>query len=930
LSPRGLDWTVGAMARSRQAERGPGAAPEWDQIVATKITIPRVPPEMLRRSRLLDALDQASGRGLTLVCTPAGFGKTTLLADWARNTELPVGWLSLDQDDNDPTRFWRYVVAAMEQSGVREGLRSILDSPSGASSEGIAGAVINEIAALRQELVLVLDDYHVVESRSVHGGLAFLLDHLPAGLHVVVASRSNPPFPLARLRAQGQLAELRAADLRFTSQESEAFLREVQALDLSPGEVASLEDRTEGWAVGLQLAALSLRERPDPGAFVEAFTGTHRYVLDYLTEEVLDRQPERVRSFLLQTSILDRLTGPLCDAVTCGSDGPQMLEHLERANLFLVPMDDERRWYRFHHLFTDLLQARLHQSDPELVPELHHRAAAWSEQHGMIGEAVRHSMAAEDPAAAACLVEEHLSETIRRGEGVILDRWLSMLPEDAVRLRPKLCLAQGWMQLHIGHLDSAERLVRHAERAFEHNQASGDLELPTAGGMVAEVPAAIALLRADIAAARGDTEDSAASAQTALAQMGDEEFGPRFLARFQLACADWMAGRLEEAEPALALLLAEGRATPDPYPLISSCYALGQVQVGRGKLGAALRTNREGLRYATKGGRVSRFHAGEAHIGIAQVLYQRDELEEALQHARAGIDLCRHTVEFVLPAVALVVLARVRNAVGEPDAAREAMDEACRIRPAQGFVALWNPAPAERARLLLAQGRVEEAERWAEEKGLRDDDELPYPRERSYLVLVRILLARSEPARALRLLERLATQAKSQHRTESVIQIGALRSIAIQAAGDHPGALTALAETLSLARPEGVIRVFADEGPAMAALLRSLISARKRGRVPEASRADQEYLVRVVRAFDRGRDVRGSGTPVTGLVEPLTDREREVLGLIAVGRRNRDIAAELVVTLDTVKKHISHIFEKLGAANRTEAVARAREIGLIS
>jgi LuxR family transcriptional regulator, maltose regulon positive regulatory protein len=921
------------MAGSRQPERGPGAVLERDEVVATKVTIPRVRRAMLRRSRLLEALDEAGARELTVVCTPAGFGKTTLLTDWAHRTEMPVAWLSLDQDDNDPTRFWRHVVAAMERTGAPVGGRvlSVLDPRAGASSRGVAAALVNEVAAVPEELALVLDDYHVVDSPSIHEGLAFLLDHPPPQLHLVVVSRSDPPLPLARLRARGQLAEFRAADLRFTAEETAAFLREVGGLDLTPDEVASLGGRTEGWAVGLQLAALSLRERPNPGAFVEAFTGTHRYVLDYLTEEVLERQPERVRTFLLQTSILDRLIGPLCDAVTRESDGQQMLEHLQRANLFLVPLDDDRRWYRFHHLFTDLLRARVHQSNPELVPELHRRAASWSQQHGMIDEAIRHSMASGDPDWAARLVEEHLGETLRRGEGVILDRWLSRLPEDVVRFRPKLCLAQSWMQLHIGHLDTAERLVKQAEWAFDQEEAPGELELPSAGGMVAEVPAAIALLRADIAAAKGDTESSAASARSALAQMGEEELGPRFLARFQLACADWMAGRMEEAEPALSRLLAEGRATHDPYPVISSCYALGQVQAGRGKLEVALRTNREGLRYASKGGRLSPFHAGEAHIGIAQVLYQRDELEDALQHATAGIELCRHTVQFVLPAVGLVALAWIRNAMGHPDAAREAIDEACRMRPGQDFVALWNPAQAERARLSLAQGRVKHVARWAEEQGLKEDDELPYPRERDYLILVRLLLARAEPARALRLLERLAALAEYQHRNESAIQIGALRSLALQAAWDHRGALASLAEALSLARPEGFIRVFVDEGRPMAALLRSLMSARKRGRVPEVSRADQQHLIRVAHAFGHGgREVRSSGAHVTGLVEPLTDRELEVLRLVASGKRNREIAGELVVTVDTVKKHVSHIFEKLGAANRTEAVARARELGLVS
>jgi LuxR family transcriptional regulator, maltose regulon positive regulatory protein len=906
---------------------------ERDRIVETKITIPRIRASRLQRSRLVHALEEGIAGELTLVCTPAGFGKTTLLADWSQRTQLAVAWLSLDSQDNDPARFWRHVGAAIDRAATPVGERvlSVLDPRVGSSSEGAAAAVINELAALPDDVALVLDDYHVLESTPVHDGVSFLLDHLPSRLHVVIASRSDPPLPLARLRARGQLTELRAAELRFTAQESAALLQEVWGLDLSPEAVASLEGRTEGWAAGLHLAALSLRERPDPGAFIDAFTGTHRFVLDYLSEEVLERQPEHVRMFLLKTSSLERLSGPLCDAVTGGSNGQALLEELERGNVFLVPLDEERRWYRYHDLFADLLRARLRRSDPEELPELHRRAATWCERHGLVDEAIRHAVASDDRDWAARLVEEHVGDTLRRGEGVILDRWLSMLPEEVVRLRPTLCWAQGWMQLHLGHLDEAERLVEHAERAFQQGERSGRLELPSAGGMVAEVPAALALLRADIAAARGDTQASADGARSALAQMGPEEHGPRFFARFQLACADWMAGRLERAEPALARLLDEGRASPDPYPVISSCYALSQVQQARGKLGAALRTNREGLRYATRSGRISSYHAAEAHIGIGQVLYQRDQLEDAFQQATAGIELSRLTVEFVLPAVGLVCLGWIRNAMGEGDAAREAMDEACRIRPGQGFVALWNPAQSERARLLLAQGRLQEAERWAEEQGLKDEDDLPYPRERDYLVLVRLRLARGQSARALLLLERLAKLAESQGRTESMIQIVALRAVALQAAGDHRGALSSLAEALSLARPEGYVRVFVDEGRPMAALVRSLVNARQRGQVPARSRADQEHLTRVARAFGPRGD-RGEEAPdgrATGLIEPLTARETEVLQLIAAGRRNQDIAQELVVTIDTVKKHVTHIFEKLGAATRTEAVARGRELGLV-
>ena len=922
------------MAGSRQKAPDPGTALERDDVVATKVSIPRIRPDSLRRSRLLQALDEVSARELTLLCTPAGFGKTTLLADWARDTQMPVAWVSLDQDDNDPARFWRHVVAAMERAGAKVGERvlSVLDPRAGASSRGIAAALINEVAALPEELALVLDDYHVVASRSIHEGLAFLLDHPSPQLHVILAGRSDPPLPLARLRARDQLAELRAADLRFTAEEVAAFLGEVWGLDLPSEAVASLEARTEGWAVGLQLAALSLRERPDPGAFVEAFTGTHRYVLDYLGEEVLQRQPERVRTFLLRTSILQRLAGPLCDAVTGGSGGQAMLEDLDRANVFLMPLDEERRWYRFHHLFADLLRAQLDRAEGALVPELHGRAAAWFEQHGAIDEAIRHALASGEATRAARLVEEHLGETLRRGEGVILERWLSALPEEVVLSRSGLCLAQALIHLHVGWLESVDRLLDHAERVFVAlPEPQRHEEVPTAGGMVIEVGAAIALLRAELAEARGDADEVARHARSALAQLGEDEHGPRFLARWYLPLADWMRGQMEDAESSLAEMLAEGRAAPDPHPLMTSCWLLGRVQRGRGELGAALRTYREGLRLATAVGH-STFHAAEAHVGIAQALYERNELDDALRHVTEGIELGRQVVEFRLPAVGLVTRAWIHWAAGDAGRALDAMNEAIsRTHPSPHVASLANPIPAEQARLLLALGRLDQAALWTEERGLRDEDDPSYPWELEYLVLARVLLARSDPGPALGLLERLEALAESQGRRESLIQIRALRSLALKGVGDHRGALSSLTQALSLARPEGYLRVFADEGPAMAALLRSLLYARQRGRVKGASRAAQEFLVRVVRAFGPGRGQEEAAPNVagTGLIDPLTDREVEVLRLVAAGRKNREIAGELVVTLDTVKKHVSHIFEKLGAANRTEAVARAREVGLL-
>jgi LuxR family transcriptional regulator, maltose regulon positive regulatory protein len=920
------------MAGSRTPSPNEAAAGERDELLATKLRIPQARRDRLGRARLIERLNQGMAREVLLVCTPAGFGKTTLLADWAASARWPVAWLSLDPEDNDPARFWRYVIVALDRvcEGLAEHLLPLLTPPSVTSGQGVATALINRLQAKPDEVALVLDDYHLLQSGPIHEGMAFLLDHLPPQLHVVLTSRSDPPLHLARLRARSQLAELRTADLRFTPQEAAILLRQVWGLDLSPEAIAALEDRTEGWAVGLQLAALSLRERPDPAAFLEAFTGTHRYVLDYLSEEVLERQPDRVRTFLLQTSILERLSGPLCDAVTDRSDSQDLLEDLERANLFLIPLDAQRRWYRFHHLFSDLLRAELQRPGGGSIPELHRRAADWYQQHGLTDQAIRHASAAGDSARAARLVEEHLSVTLQRAESVLLDQWLSWLPEEVVRSRPRLCLAQAMLEWHRYRLEAVERLLQQVERAIEVRRDVKELEVPTEGGMVGDARAAIALLRAQVAGVRGDGEREAEFAQAALAYMADREHGPRFWARWLLVAADWHRGRLRQAESGFAEMLAEGRAAPDPHPLMTTCYPLGAVQRARGELGAALRTFREGLRWAAAGGRFSPLVGCEGHIGIAQVLYARNHLDDALRHATEAVRLGRQVVESFLLALGLDAMAWIHLAMGNVEAAVAAMDEAYGMLPDTAIARHIYPGGGWRARLLLALGRDGEVARWTEERGLTVDDAVDYQRERDYLVLARVLLARQEPDGALRLLERLDALAAAQGRTESLIEITALRSLATQAAGDHQGALTELAEALTLARPEGYVRVFADEGPPMAALLQSLIRARQRGRAVAASHAARDHVNRVAWAFRSPIGQPERPAPAAGeLLEPLTRRELEVLGLVAAGRPNREIADALVVTLETVKKHLSHVFDKLDAANRSEAVARARELRLI-
>jgi LuxR family transcriptional regulator, maltose regulon positive regulatory protein len=909
------------------------AGSERDVLLATKLHIPRPRPGFLARPQLTQRLADGIARELVLVCTPAGFGKTTLLADWARRGQRPVAWLSLDEADNDPVRFWRHAAAALDgaRPGVASPVAGLLQGQQSASFQAVAASLVNELASVADAVVLVLDDYHLIQAQSVHESLGFLLEHLPASLRLVVASRADPPLPLARLRARGQLAELRERDLRFTPEEAAELLRMAVGFELPEAAVAALGDRTEGWVAGLQLAALSLRGRGDITEFVEGFSGSHRYVLDYLAEEVLERQPAELVEFLLATSVLERLCGPLCAAVTGRHDSQALLEQIERANLFLVPLDEVRRWWRYHHLFADLLHARLHQERPERVPELHRAAATWSEQHGLVDNAIRHALAAGDAVWAARLIERHFDDLLRRSEDATLHRWLQALPAEVVRARPRLCLAQALWAWIGGRLEVVEPLVAEAEVAYPAvAQEPYEPSVGQATSLVANVPGAIAMVRAGLACWQGDAERATRFGQQALAHLTDADRTLGSFARWYLAVAQWLRGRLPEAEQALAGLVAEQRGAGERL-FARLCYDLGLVQRAQGRLGAALGTYQQALEASGGAARLLP-PAGMALVGLAGVLYERGELEAALERATEGVGLWRQ-VSYGLPLVAgLATLARIRQAQGDQAGAVEAIAEAERVGLSPSVVALLNPAPATRARLALARGEVAEAARWAQERGLGPDDEPSYPREGEYLVLARVLLAQHAPDRALGLLERLHHLAVVQGRMGSVIEIRALQALARHASGDEPAGLAALAQALALAAPEGYLRVFVEEGAPMATLLGRLLTTPATAQAV-AVQVPPAFLDRLLEAFEQAgqavlpRSRRAAALP--GLVAALSAREVEVLGLLAAGKSNPAIAEELVITLDTVKRHVTHILDKLGAANRTQAVTRARELGLL-
>jgi LuxR family transcriptional regulator, maltose regulon positive regulatory protein len=903
-----------------------------DSLVSTKLRPPCLRTNLVARPRLTEKLEREPERRLTLISAPAGFGKTALLGEWlggCAGGESSVAWISLDEGDNDPARFLSYLVAALRsiEEEIGEGVLSSLRAPGYSQAEALTGAFLNELADFPGELAIILDDYHLIDSHHVHGIVSFMLDRLPSNVHLVIASRIDPPMPFARLRARGQIAEINAADLSFAQEEAAAFLKDTMGLDLSAEDVAALEERTEGWIAGLQLAALSMRDRKDVPGFVRAFSGSHRDVLDFLSEEVLERQSERIRSFLLETSILERLTGELCDAVTDRDDGLEMLETLERENLFIVALDDERRWYRYHHLFADFLHGRMKHERPERVKELHLRAASWYERNGWASEAVEHALAAGEVEWAAPLIEHNAQALFQRGEGATVDQWLTALPAELVRSRPRLSLARAVWVLIGGRVDEVEPLLTDAERALATVDQPHELSVDEAARGLANVPGTVAMLRAELARQRGDVEHTIQFAQRARAYADENDRHLCFFVSWNLAVAKQMQGRLGEAEDALAELAADPYVTGQHcYFAVRAYYTLGQVQRAQGRLNAALRTCRQGLELAAEAARPVLSAAGVAHVGVAEVLHERNELDAALDHVTRGVALCRQLAYAQWLVTGLTALARIRQARGDQAGALEAIGEAERLVPNQeSLVDIIFPVAVQRARLLLAQGKVDDPARWSAERGLGVEDEPSYLRESEHLVLARVLLAQDKPDQALRLLKRLREEAQAAGGSGSEIEILTLQALALREKGEKEQAVSTLTQALALAEPEGYVRTFVDEGPQMVALLSEVLEAQQRGRLHPLVSA--HYLRKLLAALER--DASDAAPPGADLLEPLSDRELEVLALVDAGRTNQEIAEELFVAKSTVKTHIKNIYGKLDVRNRTQALVRARELGLL-
>ena len=913
-------------------------------ILATKLYIPPSRPDIVSRPRLVKRLNHglAAGRKLAIISASAGFGKTTLISEWITDCQRPVAWLSLDEGDNDFTRFLTYLVAALQTfaENLGAGALAVLQSPRPPPTESILTTLLNDIATLSCSFILVLDDYHVIDSQAVDQALAFLVEHQPPQMHLVIATREDPSLPLPRLRARGQLTELRAADLRFTPAEAAEFLNRKMGLNLPAEDIAVLDSRTEGWIAGLQLAALSMQGREDIGSFIQAFTGSHRYIVDYLAEEVLQRQLESTRNFLLQTAILDRFCAPLCNAVTERDDGKEMLDVLERSNLFLIPLDDKRQWHRYHHLFAEVLQARLMEAQPEMVSSLHQRASAWYEQNGYPPDAIRHALAAQDFDRAANLIERvWLAMDISYQSATWLG-WVKALPNELVRARPVVSVGYGWALLSVGELEASEARLRDAERWLE--PADKQVENSSDGMVVLDeaefrsLPASIAAARAYRALALGDISSTKMYAREALALDPEGNSIHHTQAVSLLGMAEYASGNLRAAEQELLKFQAMMWQVNDIANAIGITFILANIKLVQGRLREAVNAYQQSLQLAASRGEPSFLGASDLHRGLSEVLCEQADLEAAAQHLRIAQQLGEQGALTGWLHRLCVTQARMKESQDDLVGALVLLDEAERQY-------VRNPLPdrtiaALKAQTWIRQGKLTEALSWVREQNLSPDDGISYLREFEHLTLARALIARYKTDRveddlhaALGLLARLLQAAEEGGRNGSVIEILILRSLAYQAQGDQPRAHASLERVMKLAEPEGYVRIFVNEGEPMRMLISDFRLQIEKQDNP-GTHPLFGYADKLLSAFPQP----AATTPKSKteklkseIVEPLSRRELEVLKLLRSELSGPEIAERLIVSLYTLRTHTNNIFKKLGVNNRRAAVRRAEELDLL-
>ncbi|MEO0534384.1 MAG: LuxR C-terminal-related transcriptional regulator [Cyanobacteria bacterium P01_A01_bin.123] len=921
-------------------------------ILTTKLYIPPPRPKAVVRLHLTERLNAGLHCKLTLISASAGFGKTTLLSEWVATCEQPVAWLSLDEEHNDPIRFLTYLVSALQTltfskvEGVPqlvEGVLSALKSPQPPPLNSLLTTLINEIAAVPESFILVLDDYHLIKSEPVNQTLEFLIQHLPPlSMHLVIATREDPLLPLARLRARGQLSELCAPDLRFTPVETAEFLNQVMDLNLSVEEITVLENRTEGWIAGLQLAAISLQGHPNTANFIKSFSGSHHFVLDYLVEEILEQQPESIQTFLLSTSILERLCGSLCDAVLpqASTPGQEILEYLERTNLLVVPLDDKRKWYRYHHLFTDALQVRLTQGQPDKVAELHLSACAWYEQNNFRPHAIHHALAARHFERAADLIELEWSANIgSHYQNATWTDWVQALPDELVRTRTKLSIGLAWELLFSGRLQAAENRLKDADRLLELTVNTRDSLEASSSSQDENIfylqQQLLNLAWAFRAQALNDNAGTIKHARQTLNLLSEANHYIAGLASSLLGLAYWTHGDLETAVKYMSDAIARLRTTGHFLFAISGAYTLAGMKIAQGRLFDAVNIYKEALLFAAAQGEL--VGTTDLHLGLSQLYHEQGKEDAAKHHFQKCEALGKRAALPEWPYGLYLAQAQLKVEQRE-------LDDALKILEAAEQLYHRTPVPnvcpvaALRARVWLRQGRLAEAFGWVRQQGLSIDDEpsdekLSYLQEFEYITFARVLIVQYRHAptdktfqRATTLLAQLYSAAEAAGRLGSMIELLILQAILNETQGYLFAALKFLERALTLAETEGYLRIFVNEGQPIARLLYEAIS---RKILPNSNYAERVLTAFFPNELEQKKSLK-TQSQKTGLLEPLSKREIEVLHLIAAGRANQEIATILVLSVNTVKVHTRNIYGKLDAHHRADAVAKARALGILS
>jgi LuxR family transcriptional regulator, maltose regulon positive regulatory protein len=900
---------------------------ERDPLLVTKLQLPPAPPDLIARPQVTDLLNPIPGQRVTLLCAPTGFGKTTALREWAARTTQSVAWVSLDRGDNDPARFWSYVIAAIQVWSPDAGTqaRALARMPEQPPLEYIVTALINAVAAGEDDISLVLDDYEVITNAHVHLSLRYLLDHLPSRLHVLIASRVDPPLSFGRLRALGQLGEVRAADLRFQPGETSTFLNDAMGLNLPVDAVTTLDARTEGWVAGLRLAALAIRQHADASTFIASFSGSHRAIVDYLTDEVLDQLPESALRFMLETSILDRLTGPCCDAVTGRDDSQALLERLERANAFLIPLDDDRRWFRYQQLFSDALRDRLAKTSAACIPELHLRAAHWLHVQDFPGAAIEHAAAGGDLDLVMEIIEANARPMLSRGELSTLRGWLDLLPDERIRGCSAVCCTQAWVSVLSGRIDIAESYLDDAERIADVQ--AGDILL----GEIAGIRGYIARLQGRLPLAIALTRKAMALTQTAAPAL-------RRAIAMNLGLSYWWSHDVEAADMAFADAIAIAEESGDACAVVVAMSHRAKLWAVYGCLRHAEAIFREAENLAIERGVEMYPSQSFVYLGLADLRIQWHDLDGAarLLEDCTKLGVSGGRIDHII--MAYINLSIVELARNDIPAAREMVRQARIALSHHPAPHLQSSVAWTQAVVWIAAGDLDPADRWATALLDRAGGDPLRLDESERMALARVRLEQGRIDEAGTVLASVRQRAIDSGWVRCRIETQALHALIQQASGDEARALVTIGEALALAESEDYRHIFTELGAPMLDLL---------ARVPPTSAVSSSYLDRLLRSFhiQIGPSSNGAGSRHAGLssraqlialhprrgIGPdlLSDRELEVLARITDGLSNREIADALFVTVGTVKRHTNNIYSKLDVASRTQAIARARALNLL-